>query len=432
MNHSISTQLLAQLVSVCEELSLARNMDMVMSVVRRAARALTGADGATFVLLDHRSEGDFCYYADEDAIGPLWKGERFPVSSCVSGWAMLNKTTAVIGDIYNDPRIPVDLYEPTFVRSLVMAPIRRNDPLGAVGTYWKEKRSPTEEEVRILEALTDITAVTIELVRVYQDLEARVLDRTAQLEERDRQQRANITYAHRVQRAMLPSAELMQELLPQHFVIHEPKDIVSGDFYWLARREDKVLFAVADCTGHGVTGALLSTMCSNQLDRAVNEFGFTDPGAVLDITRELVLERLTRNEVVTDGMDISLCMIDRSAGNISWSGANSDLLFVSGGAVHELKAHRQPIGHTDSSSRFPTHCLRLSRGDTIYLMSDGFVDQFGGPLGKKFLSRALRELLLAVDHLSMDGRKKHIQDTFRLWKGDHDQVDDVTLIGIRL
>jgi hypothetical protein len=340
MDPRISTRLLSRLVSVCEDLSLARDMDMVMTVVRRAARELTGADGATFVLLDHRSEGDYCYYADEDAIGPLWKGGRFPVHSCISGWAMMNKATVVIGDIYKDPRIPVDLYEPTFVRSLVMAPIRKKDPLGAVGTYWKDKREPTEEEVRILEALTDITAVTIELVRVYQDLEARVQERTMQLEQRNREQLANITYAERVQKAMLPSAELMNELLPDHFVIHRPKDIVSGDFHWLARREQKVLFAVADCTGHGVTGALLSAMCSHQLDRVVNEFGFTEPGLVLDMTRQLVQERLAHRAEVSDGMDISLCTIDRGTATISWSGANTPLE----GAPRAHRPHHPPHG----------------------------------------------------------------------------------------
>ena len=428
----ISTRLLSRLVSVCEDLSLARDMDMVMTVVRRAARELTGADGATFVLLDHRSEGDYCYYADEDAIGPLWKGGRFPVHSCISGWAMMNKATVVIGDIYKDPRIPVDLYEPTFVRSLVMAPIRKKDPLGAVGTYWKDKREPTEEEVRILEALTDITAVTIELVRVYQDLEARVQERTMQLEQRNREQLANITYAERVQKAMLPSAELMNELLPDHFVIHRPKDIVSGDFHWLARREQKVLFAVADCTGHGVTGALLSAMCSHQLDRVVNEFGFTEPGLVLDMTRQLVQERLAHRAEVSDGMDISLCTIDRGTATISWSGANTDLFFVAGGEVHRLKAHREPIARTTRPTAFPTHCLRLSPGDTLYLMTDGLVDQFGGPKGKKFMVRRLRELLLQVDTLPMAERRAAIEAAFDAWKNGYEQVDDVTLVGIRL
>jgi serine phosphatase RsbU (regulator of sigma subunit) len=427
----ISLHLLDRLVAVCEELSHARDMDMVMAVVRRAARELTGADGATFVLLDHGPEGLLCHYADEDAISPLWKGSRFPVHSCISGWSMLHKATVVIPDIYADARIPVDLYEPTFVRSLVMAPIRKNDPLGAVGTYWRESRTPTEQEVRILEALTDITATTIELVRVHQELERRVAERTAALESNLREQHANIAWARRVQQAMLPGQTKMQELLPDHFCIYRPRDFVSGDFYWLARRADKVMFAVADCTGHGVTGALLAAMCSNQLDRVVNEFGFTEPGMILDMTRELVQERLASSAHMTEGMDISLCTID-PAGTVAWSGANSDLFIVAGGTVNELRAHRQPIGRSECASRFPTHCLNLRPGDTIYLMTDGLVDQFGGEKGKKFLSRRLRELLLDVDHLPMAQRRARIEEAFDAWKGQLPQVDDMTIVGIQM
>lgn len=432
MDKSIRTHLLSQLVATCEQLSHARDMDMVMAVVRKAARELTGADGATFVLLDRRAEGDYCYYADEDAIGPLWKGGRFPVRSCISGWAMMNRATAVISDIYTDPRIPVDLYEPTFVRSLVMAPIRKSDPLGAVGTYWKDKREPTEEEVNILEALTDITAVTIELVSVYQDLENRVAERTKELLQRTEERTANIEYARNVQAAMLPAEATMAELLPEHFVLYRPKDIVSGDFYWLAQREGKVLFAVADCTGHGVTGALLSAMCSHQLDRAVNEFGFTDPGMVLDMARELVWERLSRHAGMADGMDISICTIDRPTGQVTWSGANCDLWHISQGALHVIKAHKESVGRTRHRSRFPSHALLVRPGDRIYLMTDGFADQFGGPLGKKYKSRPLQELLVRIHERPMAEQHELLSEAFDAWKDGLEQVDDVTVAGIRL
>lgn len=167
-----------RLVNVVKELSLARNMQTIMRIVRRAARELTGADGATFVLRD----GDQCHYADEDAIGPLWKGQRFPMGSCISGWAMIHRQPAVVEDIFTDPRIPVSAYEPTFVRSVVMVPIRALDPIGAIGTYWAKRRLPAVQEVRLLQALADTTSVAMENVRVYSDLERRVHDRTAELE----------------------------------------------------------------------------------------------------------------------------------------------------------------------------------------------------------------------------------------------------------
>jgi signal transduction histidine kinase len=166
------------LVVTVQELSLARNLETVMKIVRTAARQLTGADGATFIL----REGDLCFYADEDAVSPLWKGSRFPMSRCISGWAMLNKKAAVIEDIYKDDRIPHDAYRPTFVKSLAMVPIRTLAPIGAIGNYWATPHLPTPEEVSLLQSLADITAVTIENVNVFAELEQRVADRTAQLE----------------------------------------------------------------------------------------------------------------------------------------------------------------------------------------------------------------------------------------------------------
>ncbi len=171
------------LVEAVQQLSLARDLPGIMAVVRRMARRLTGADGATFVL----REGDYCFYADEEAIAPLWKGQRFPLSACISGWAMLNRRTAVIEDIYADSRIPADAYRPTFVKSLVMVPIRTEAPLGAIGNYWAARRQPAPEEVELLEALANTTAVAMENVRLYGELETRVKERTAQLEAANRE-----------------------------------------------------------------------------------------------------------------------------------------------------------------------------------------------------------------------------------------------------
>ena len=171
-----------RLVSVIQQLSLARSLEAVMAIVRRAARDLTGADGATFVL----REGDQCHYADEDAISPLWKGCRFPMSACISGWAMLNRQHAVIEDIYADPRIPADAYRPTFVKSLVMVPIRTESPIGAIGNYWATRHLATEEEVRALQALADSTSIAIENVMLYTGLDETVRARTAELEAANR------------------------------------------------------------------------------------------------------------------------------------------------------------------------------------------------------------------------------------------------------
>lgn len=169
---------MVRLVRAVQELSLARDLATVQKVVRTAAREITGCDGATFVLRDHGS----CYYADEDAIAPLWKGSRFPLAICISGWAMLNRQAAVIADIYADDRIPHDAYRATFVKSLVMVPIRSMDPIGAIGNYWATSHQPSEEEVELLQTLADSTAVALENVQVFGELEHRVQTRTEQLQ----------------------------------------------------------------------------------------------------------------------------------------------------------------------------------------------------------------------------------------------------------
>jgi diguanylate cyclase (GGDEF)-like protein len=166
-----------RLLEAVQELSLARRLPEIQSIVRSVARELTGADGATFVLRDN----GFCYYADEDAIAPLWKGRRFPEETCISGWVMQHRKPAVIENIYADPRIPHEAYCPTFVRSLAMVPIRTNDPIGAIGNYWADYHTPSKIDLWLLQALADSASIAIENVQVYSEVERRVDERTRDL-----------------------------------------------------------------------------------------------------------------------------------------------------------------------------------------------------------------------------------------------------------
>src|SRR5579875_620817 len=161
-----------ELITVIQRLSLARSVAEIQAIVRRAARSLTGADGATFVLRD----GDQCYYADEDAIAPLWKGQRFPAEQCASGWVMRHRRPLIVPDIYLDERIPHAAYRPTFVRSLALVPIRRLEPLGAIGNYWATRHRPSEEEIELLQALADSTAMAMENVRFFVELQSSRLE----------------------------------------------------------------------------------------------------------------------------------------------------------------------------------------------------------------------------------------------------------------
>ncbi|MEA2268756.1 MAG: hypothetical protein QOC64_1366, partial [Solirubrobacteraceae bacterium] len=180
-----------ELVGIIQRLSLTRSIGEIQYVVRTGARRLTGADGATLVLRD----GEHCFYADEDAIAPLWKGQRFPLERCISGWTMLHRRAAVIPDIYADERIPHAAYRPTFVKSLAMVPIRTLDPIGAIGNYWADHHQPSESELELLQALADSTAVAMENVRVYQELDASRLE-TLQCLARAAEYRDDATHEH--------------------------------------------------------------------------------------------------------------------------------------------------------------------------------------------------------------------------------------------
>jgi serine phosphatase RsbU (regulator of sigma subunit)/Tfp pilus assembly protein PilF len=251
-----------------------------------------------------------------------------------------------------------------------------------------------------------------------------------QLEEKNKEITDSIKYAKRIQSAILPPDKLVKEYLKKSFILYKPKDIVAGDFYWLEHKADKVLFAAADCTGHGVPGAMVSVVCNNALNRSVREHGLTDPGEILDKTREIVIAEFEKSdEDVKDGMDIALCSLEGN--KLQYAGAHNPLWVIRNGEIIEIKANKQPIGKFDNPEPYTTRLLELEKGDSIYIFSDGYVDQFGGEKGKKFKSNAFRELLLSVQDESMEEQKSILDVTFENWRGDLEQIDDVCVIGVK-
>ncbi|MBL4861702.1 MAG: SpoIIE family protein phosphatase [Crocinitomicaceae bacterium] len=241
----------------------------------------------------------------------------------------------------------------------------------------------------------------------------------------------SITYAKRIQNAILPPTRIVNEYLNDSFVIYKPKDIVAGDFYWMEQKEENVLFAVADCTGHGVPGALVSMVCNNALNRSVREYSITEPGKILDMARKIVIQEFEKSdEEVKDGMDIALCSL--MGNKLNYAGAHNPLWVIRKGKLIETKANKQPIGRFDKPLPYTTHSFDLEKGDTIYLSSDGYAAQFGGEKGKKFRVKAFKALLLSIQDKSMEEQKKIIDEVFENWKGKLDQVDDVCIIGIRI
>ena len=255
----------------------------------------------------------------------------------------------------------------------------------------------------------------------------------ALVEEKNKDILDSITYAKRLQEAIMPPISLLHQFFPQLFLFYRPKDIVAGDFYWMEQAGDNILIAAADCTGHGVPGALVSVICSTALNRTVKEFHITEPGKILDKVRELVLETFEKSEAnVQDGMDISLCCINTKTNAIQWSGAYNSLWYIQNGEIYEVAADKQPIGKIDKPQPFHTHSLHLQKGDALYLLTDGYADQFGGPKGKKFKYKHLQDVLLANAAKSLEEQKNILQNTLEEWKGNLEQVDDILVIGIKI
>ncbi len=243
----------------------------------------------------------------------------------------------------------------------------------------------------------------------------------------------SITYAKRLQEAILPTLKLVQEYLTQSFILYKPKDIVAGDFYWMETKNETVWIAAADCTGHGVPGAMVSVVCSNALNQSFKEFELREPGRILDKTRDLVFETFSKSDKdVKDGMDISLCSINTKTKEIKWAGANNPLWYIQNGELKEITANKQPIGKTDNPKPFTTHTILLNTNDSLYLFTDGYADQFGGPKGKKLKYKQMGEDILSGSSKSLLEQKEILEQAFDNWKGELEQVDDVCMIGIKL
>lgn len=257
----------------------------------------------------------------------------------------------------------------------------------------------------------------------------------------------SINYARLIQEAILPPAAMVKAHLRESFILYLPKDIVAGDFYWMEAKGDELFFAVADCTGHGVPGAMVSVVCANALNRAVNEMKLKEPALILDKVRELVTETFKNSErEIQDGMDISFCRLNRQQMRLKFAGAHNALYRItrtltpqetpvlSNGEFHllEYKGDKQPIGKYAFGQPFGEHEIALHSGDQLFMTSDGFPDQFGGERGRKFMYKRWKELLLTLINLSPEAQHERLLETFNAWKGKEMQVDDICVMGVRV
>lgn len=314
---------------------------------------------------------------------------------------------------------------------------------------------------RQLQLESEVESATLEI----RNQKAEIEESHAELSEAHREITDSIAYAKRIQGAILPPLKLVKEYLNESFVLYKPKDVVAGDFYWMQPEDGTTYFAAADCTGHGVPGAMVSVVCNNALNRSVKEFGLKKPGEILDKTRELVITEFEKSEEeVKDGMDIALVSLkldkeggrgaeDESVRKIEFAGAHNPLWLVRKGEfdssklpegsristsedgsyqLAEIKANKQPIGQFDEPLPYTTHQIELKAGDSLYIFSDGYVDQFGGEKGKKFKSLNFKNLILSIQEQDMEAQRKSIDEAFEGWRGELEQIDDVCVIGVRV
>lgn len=259
------------------------------------------------------------------------------------------------------------------------------------------------------------------------------------IEEKNKEVTDSINYARKIQEAILPAQELKHEIFPDTFVLFHPRDIVSGDFYWFTEKNGHKLIAAVDCTGHGVPGAFMSMIGNAFLNEIVNEKGNTSPAAILGELRTVVIHSLKQGEAREnkDGMDIALLSFSSDMSRMEYAGANNPLWRIRTEnrtpVLEVFEPNKRPIGYyLGKNFPFEGHSLPVQKGDTFYIFTDGFADQFGGPKGKKFKYRQLKELLLSIQHHTMPEQERLLRETFNNWKGELEQVDDVLVIGVRV
>ncbi|MFI5203719.1 MAG: PP2C family protein-serine/threonine phosphatase, partial [Flavobacteriales bacterium] len=247
----------------------------------------------------------------------------------------------------------------------------------------------------------------------------------------------SIKYAKRIQEAIIPGEETLRSHLKNSFVLYKPKDIVSGDFYWIERKGNKILFAVVDCTGHGVPGAFMSIIGFNGLNQVVNEHNITQPGQILNKLNDIInstLRQTVEDSKIRDGMDVAICCIDLDTNKLEFAGAFNPLYILRDGKILEIKGDDKPIGNfmDEETPLFTNQIIDLLPNDKLYLFSDGYADQFGGPRGKKLKYSRFQELLIETQDKPMNEQKNVLGQSFEEWRGDLEQIDDVCVIGVSI
>lgn len=307
-------------------------------------------------------------------------------------------------------------------------PLSKDDSLGHA---LLKMRNDLSENERVLEQ--KVIERTEQVVKQKEEIEVK----TKELEILFKQVTDSIHYAKRIQEAILPPNNLVKKFLPESFVLYKPKDIVSGDFYWIDQKGDWSYFAAVDCTGHGVPGAFMSIVGYNLLKDILKNTESMEPSIIMDKMNDGVAHTLhtntTSGKQTKDGMDMALCALNYQTLELQYSGAFNPLYIIRGEELIQYKANKFPVGmFIGDKQNFTNHRIQLQKGDRIYIFSDGYADQFGGPKGKKFMAGNFRQLLMDVSKLPIEKQKTTLNQTIEEWRGNLEQVDDILIIGVTI
>jgi ligand-binding sensor domain-containing protein/serine phosphatase RsbU (regulator of sigma subunit) len=318
---------------------------------------------------------------------------------------------------------------------------------------WRTSSLKQRQKELVTEVVNSTKEIRAQKFEVESQRDQLVLQRDLVVEQKQ-EITDSINYAQRIQTAVLPNQEYMDAVMPEYFVLYKPRDIVSGDFYWVKEVQDHLVIVGADCTGHGVPGALMSMLGITLLDDLIGDRCFDAPSAILERLRQKIKELLVQegnSEEQKDGIDMVIVIYNKTTKELLFSGANNPLYIIRNKKLmtgseldsyaskdnedyqlFDLKGDKQPIGFYWTETKFTTKYIPLQKGDSIYLFTDGFVDQKGGPKNKKFLSTNFKKSLLDIQTLSMDEQKQSLDDTLENWRKGLAQVDDVLVMGIRI
>jgi serine phosphatase RsbU (regulator of sigma subunit)/tetratricopeptide (TPR) repeat protein len=429
-----------------QEIISSTDFDSIFKSLHQSVSKLMNADCFGVRIYDpQRAEIEYRYEME--------RGERLePLTVSMSNednfsvWCVKNRKEIFINDNqkeYHKYTKKIVVPSGDMPHSLLFCPMAIGERIvGVITVQSFEKNVYVPLHIDILKTLGTYTAIAMENANLVENLEVKVKERTSEvvkqkevIEEKNKHITDSIKYAKRIQEAIIPGEDMVKAMLKNSFVLYKPKDIVSGDFYWIERKGNKILFAVVDCTGHGVPGAFMSIIGFNGLNQIVNEYHYTKPSEILTHLNKTIshtLRQRVEDSVIRDGMDMAICSIDLEENKLEFAGAFNPLFIIRNNEVVEIRGDKQPIGNFlgHENYEFTNREIDLLPNDKLYLFSDGYADQFGGPNGKKLKYNYFRQLLLDNHTKPMEEQKRSIDAFFENWRQGFEQIDDVCIIGV--